>query len=77
MDYKKVTLRAAAVFIFMLSLFTIFLACVRISNKSWMATLDALGGPYTTEKVWVMLFAGIFVALAAVFMFVGTFRKKS
>lgn len=75
MEYKKVFIRFAMIILLILGIFAILLASVRIADKSWMATLGALGGPGAREQVWMLLAVGVIASITSLVVFFITFRK--
>lgn len=64
------------IILLILGIFAILLARVRIADKSWMATLGALGGPGAREQVWMLLVAGVIVSVISLIVFFISFRKN-
>lgn len=63
------------IILLILGIFAVLLASVRIADKSWMATLGALGGPGAREQVWMLLVAGVIVSVISLIVFFISFRK--
>lgn len=77
MNYKKLSIRFVALVVFILSSLNVLYAYLHIRDKSWMATLDALGGLGATEKVWAQFIIGIMLTISSIVVFVMTFRRKT